>query len=145
MSDYAIGFSAVAPSGNVAHVVRRGVDSSLGLRVVTYDQDGTLLFDSVVDTGSDLAPLDVAFDAAGALVIAGREEVGDELYDAWVGRLSPEGDPIWIRRMEIDPDDEIAYGVLTRADGRIFVTGIDAAAPDWFVVAGDVWIAELMP
>jgi hypothetical protein len=145
LSDFAMGFSAVAANGNVAHVVRRGVDSSQGVRLVTYNSEGALLVDSIIGMGANLTPLDITYDAAGALVIAAREEVGEDLYDAWVARVSGDGDAIWIRRMEIDPDDEIAYGVLARSDGRLYVTGIDAAAPDFFVIEGDVWIAELMP
>ena len=81
----------------------------------------------------------------GDLIFAGStDSSGAGKMDAWVVRLTPEGDEVWNRTFG-SPDDDCARAVINTTDGNILIAGTFTERPDDGTVDTDALLMKLTP
>ena len=130
---------AISPEG---HVALAGSDDG-PVRLAVYDETGTLLTDRLLTEELHHDVRDIAYDAQGALVLAGDWEPEYGAREAWAGRYDDDGNPIWFRTYPFDDHGGIT-GLSTNASGKLFAVGWEQRFDlDLFGWSGRGWIAEL--
>jgi cysteine-rich repeat protein len=81
----------------------------------------------------------LAVEPGGDLIVVGFTTLDDR--DAWIAKLTVEGDCVWERSYPELEGDTTARSVAVGSDGRIFVTG-DISGPDGSI---DAWVAAFAP
>ena len=133
-SDYAYGV-ATDTNGRIYVTGVTGNDAFLN----AYDADGTEVWTLQFGTGAFDIAYGVATDPNGNVYVAGYtfgnlEGTSAGFEDAFLRAYDPNGTELWTRQFGTDTND-IAYGVATDTNGRIYVTG--ATGNDAFLNAYD--------
>jgi cysteine-rich repeat protein len=81
----------------------------------------------------------LAIEPSGDLIVAGFTTVDDR--DAWLSRLTVEGECVWARSYPELEEDSTARSVAIGPDGRMYVTG-EITGPDGSI---DAWVAAFAP
>jgi hypothetical protein len=81
----------------------------------------------------------LAVEPSGDLIVAGFTTLDDR--DAWIARLTVDGDCVWERSYAELEEDSTARGVAVGPDGRIYVTGEITGADGSL----DAWVAAFAP
>ncbi|MEM8557996.1 MAG: hypothetical protein AAGG50_09240, partial [Bacteroidota bacterium] len=123
-----------APGGGVV-LLGTTVTETGGQDLILHrvDADGRVVWATVVDGGgtSDSLPfprgLDV--DEAGRILVTGVSRGEDDDVQALVAQLSPEGEPVWVKALDLDPAaDTFPRGVLADVGNRA-VVALNTSAP----------------
>lgn len=133
--------ATLSPLGHVA-VAR---SSQGAAQLIVFDANGATLTDQLLTDDAIYEPIDIRYDAQGAVVLAGelRLDSGDYEREAWAGRFDEQGNPIWFQIYDFDADHGVT-GVATNAAGKLFVVGWeDSFEPDIVGWSGRGWVAEV--
>jgi cysteine-rich repeat protein len=117
----------VAPSGRIAVVgiLNRLADQTQDCRIIVrvYEDDGTLVWSSIPDTGphcDEGAGAD--WDAQGNLWVSGSVYDPVNLHQQWVRRYDPDGNAMWSQTFGGTGSDN-SYGIALDADGNGIMAG----------------------
>jgi hypothetical protein len=130
--------------------------------VAKLDPSGNHLWSRKLAGPEQIAPVSLAVDTAGNVVVAGffndTADLGGaplvaagSFYDAFVGKLDPNGNHLWSKRFGNAAGQTLAFGVATGAGGAVVLSGFFSSAVDfglgplYTAGADDVFAAKLDP
>jgi cysteine-rich repeat protein len=127
---------ATGEDGSSSLALRRGSN----VVVVKFAQDGSFLWETLLESENTLEPFALAIDSSGNVVLAGRD-VSPTDSDAILVKVDATGVEQW-RRLNGGPGYQVLFGVTTLDDDSVAVTGTYSPVSQ---TARDIWTARFAP